>query len=69
MIKIIYKVNKNKFTSLSSLALTNISNVEFHRVLTSKITILSGILAALHCALNFSRCCGEALILTIRVRS
>src|SRR6266542_1968481 len=69
IIKIIYKVNKNKFTSLSSLALTNISNIEFHCVLTFKITILSEILAALYCALNFSRCCNEALILTIRVLS
>ena len=36
-----------------------ISNIEFHHVLTSRINSFGGWLAALHCAANFSRCCGD----------
>lgn len=55
--------------SLSSSALINMSCIEFHRVLTSNISIFSEIPATLHCARNFSRCCGDDRILKMSLRS
>ncbi len=46
-----------------------ISSVEFHRVDTSGISSRGLILAAIHCCLNRSRRCGEALIFTTTLRS
>lgn len=51
--------------SCSSIALSIISNVEFHLVLTSKIRPFGGIPALPHCLVNFSRHCGDARILAI----
>ena len=55
--------------SCSSLALSIISQVEFHLVLTSSIRFLGGIPAASHCLENLSRHCGDARILAMSLRS
>lgn len=46
-----------------------INSVEFHRVDTSGISSSPFILAAIHCCLNRSRRCGEALIFITSLRS